>query len=439
MSRFLIEDWLESLKEAEMPLGGGQPDAMAGQAPTNDPYGGPMGDMNNPADTSAQNDPNIANQMQGDEPEEDINDDPHTPDMPDEGADVKDFESWKNEYLQESIKGDTTKLVEMLSMVRDKDGLQPVQRKFVEDNWNVQLLRQNANVDKASKDIRRNIKDQLDRNNPATSVVNHMTAVLETDPNLNNLFIKLRGYGALKGDLYRKYIAALIGGVQVGSGANTEDVIYNEKDYSILLSTRFNSEWGEVMLGDWNMKEDDPERYLADPERKRLEEGSPEEKDVLRRRVILESIANQFETRAFVVTVVDEDGMIYTLGWDMAGSLKAAYSEGRLVVKTSISDHSDAMITDEGQIVPFMSLDIFYAKETGEQNDNGSPEVDEMPFLEKRNGMLFLTAELKTIQEAATSMQGIVLKQTPYNGNPSDLKVLQRCIYSSYDLLMKQC
>jgi hypothetical protein len=86
-----------------------------------------------------------------------------------------------------------------------------------------------------------------------------------------------------------------------------------------------------------------------------------------------------------------------------------------------------------------MDLDIYYTKETGEQNDNGSPEVEELPFIEKRNGMLFLTAELKTIKEAATSMQGIVFKETPYNGNPSDLQVLTRCIYSSYDLLMRQC
>ncbi|RDJ35659.1 MAG: hypothetical protein DWQ19_12640 [Crenarchaeota archaeon] len=447
MKNYVIENWLEDLMEIETPFAGGQPDAMAGQAPTTDPYGGPLGNignMGNTADTSAQNmgDPDIANQdqMQNQaEPEDDVNDDPMVPDMPEEKSEVKDFESWKNDYLKESIKGDTQKLIDMLSMVRDKKGLQPVQKKFVDDNWNVQLIRQNSNVDKASKDIRRNIKDQLDRNNPATSVVNHMSAVLETDPILNNIFIKLDGYGALKGDLHRKYIAALLGGVQVGAGGNTEDVVYNERDYSILLSTRFNYQWGEVMLGSWNMKEDDPDRHLAEPEKKRLEEGSPEEKDVLRRRVILESIVEQFETRAFVVMVVDETGTIYSLGWDIAGSLKTAYTDGRLIVKTSIADNSDAMITDEGELVPFMDLDIYYAKETGEQNEDGSPEVEELPFIEKRNGMLFLIAELKTIQEAATSMQGIVLKEQPYNGNPSDLQVLQKCVYSSYDLLLKSC
>ena len=441
MKRYVMEDWLDSLKEAEISPTSSAPDGLgAGGPPSTDAYSGQLANVGQQStDTTAQNkgdDPNISNQM--DQPD-DVSNDPHTPDMPEEQGDVKDFEKWRNEYLQESIKGDTHKLTDMLNAVRDKEGLQRVQRKFVEDNWNVQLVRQNANVEKASKEIRRNIKDQLDRNNPATSVVNHMTAVLEIDPNLNNIFIKLSGYGGLKGDLHRKYVAALMGGVQVGSGANTEDIIYNEKDYSILISTRFNSEWGDVMLGSWSMKEDDPDRYLSEPEKKRLDEGSPEEKDVLRRRIILESITHQFETRAFIINVVADDGTIYTLGWDIAGSLKAAYADGKMLVKTKVSDSSEAMITDEGQVVPYMDLDIYYTKETGEQNENGSPEVEELPFIEKRNGMLFLTAELKTIKEAATSMQGIVFKETPYNGNPSDLKVLTRCIYSAYDLLMRQC
>ena len=82
--------------------------------------------------------------------------------------------------------------------------LQPYQRKFVEDNWNIQLLRQNANIDRASKQIRKLIQDQLDRNNPATSVINHMVMALDQDPMLNTRFITLSGYGAQKSDLHRK-------------------------------------------------------------------------------------------------------------------------------------------------------------------------------------------------------------------------------------------
>lgn len=443
MKHYVLEDWF---LEADTPFAAGAPDAFNGGPPTTDPYSNQLSNPGspNPVDMQAQNNgnANVTNQQQiqqGAEDQDDLSNDPPTPDMPEEKPKVDNFEKWRNDYLKESIKGDANKLIEMLNQVRDHEDLHPVQRKFIEDNWNLQLIRQNSNIDKASKEIRRNLKDQLDRNNPATSVVNHMTSVLDTDPTLNNIFVKLKGYGGLKGDLHRKYIGALLGCVQVGSGANSEDLVYNEKDYSILISTRFNSEWGDVMLGSWAMKEDDANRFLTDPERKRLDDGSPQEKDVLRRRILLESMANQFETRALVANVVGDDGTIFTLGWDLAGCLRAAYADGKLIVKTKVSDSSEAMITDEGHIVPFMDVEILYAKETGEQKEDGSPEVKELPFIERRKGMLFLVAELKTLKEAATSLQGMVFKEVPYNGNPSDLKVLSRCVYSSYELLMRSC
>ena len=443
MINYLIEDWLN---EAETPYAMGQPDPQGGQSPTQDPY------MNQNSNQMAQQSADMTQQNQGEpdmgqeQPEQeeddqdDINNDPSYPDVPEEQPKIEDFEVWKNQYFKESIKGDTQKLVDLLSSVRDgKGGLSPYQKKFIDDNWNIQLLRQNANIDKLSKDIRRNIKDQIDKNNPASVVVNHINSVLQTAPTSNQYFIKLRNYGSLKGDLHRKFIGALIGGVQVGAGGNTEDLIYNEREYSISISTRFSSEWGEVLIGNWCMKEDDADRFLATSERKRLDEGSPQEKDVLRKRIIIESIANQYKTRAIIANVVDENGTIYTLGWDIAGSLKAAYTEGKILVKTKTSDNSEAMITDKGEIVPFMDVDILYAKETGQQNEDGSPEVEELPFMEKRSGNLYLTADLKTLKEATTSMQGLVIKELPYSGNPTDLEVISRCIYSSYDLLMRQC
>ncbi len=424
MNKHNLEDWLS---EADIPAAGGQPDPAGMQAPMTDPQG----------------DPNAANiPQQGMEfpaPEDDdVNDDPQAPDMPEEDEKEKDFEVWKNDYFKAAIKGDVNEMMELLGRVRDND-LTAYQRKFVEDNWDIQLLRQNSNIEKAGTEIRRNIKSQLDKNNPATSVVSHIVAVLGTEPYLATIPIKLNGYIGIKGDLHRKYIASLIGAVQVGSGAGEEDIIYNEKDYSILISTRFNSKWGNTMLGNWSLKEDDADRYLSDSELERLKYGSPEEKDVLRRRIVMESISDLFETRAFIVNVVGENGTIYMLGWDVATSLRNAYSEGKLVVKTRKSDQSEAMITDEGEIVPFLDLNIYYVKETGELRADGKPEKKELKFIERRDGMLFLTAGLQLLSEAAGSLQGVVFKEIPYNGNPSDLKVLQRCVYSAHDMLMKQC
>lgn len=433
-----LEHWLgdDELVEFDIPAAGGQGDPAGGQAPMSDPMQGAMA----PGAVPPGQDPNISNLSQEMPPgEEDISADPEAPDMPEEQNGADDFEVWKDEYFKTSIKGDVAQLLDLLSQVKDAEGLASHQSKFVKDNWDIQLIRQNSNVVDASKEIRKLIRQQLDRNNPATTVVSHLTQVLETDPLLNNIFIKMTGYGNQKMDLCRKYLAALIGAVQVGTGANTEDIVFNEKEYSILISTRMNSRWGDVSIGEWIIREDDPQRYLSEPELEKLESGSPEEKEVLRRRVVIESIAEQFSTRAFVINVVGDDGTIYHFGWDIAGSLRAAYAEGKVVVRSRHSENSEAMIDDSGAIIPLVDLDIYYVHETGQQDPDGRPETEELPFLEKRYGRLYLVAGLDTVREASQTLQGAIFKEIPYMGNPTDLHTLRNCVYSAHDLIMRQC
>lgn len=438
MSKIAIDEWYtEAIGDAPMTPGGGPPMAAAGFPPMGMAPPPPAGDPNvaNPAPPAMA--PPPQQQQQPPQQMPDVSMDPQAPDMPEEQDDM-DFQRWKDAYLKESVKGDVNKLIDMVHQVRDLD-LEPYPRKFVEDNLQILFLRQHANIDKAGKEIRKLIKQELDQNNPSVSVVNHMNNVLQTMPELNNVYIKLKGLLGMKGDLHRKFVASIIGGVQVGSGGNNEDVIYNERDYSIRISTRFNDRWGKVDLGKWSLREDDPERYLTEPEQKRLEEGSPEEKEVLRRRVVMESIAETFNKRAFIVNVVGQDGTVYTLGWDLAGSLRAAYTEGKLVVRTMQSQNSEAMINDDGAIIPFVDLKVKFVRETGEIDEDGKPEKEEHEFMERIDGMLFLTAQFNIIREAASSFQGIVLKEIPYTGNPSDLRVLERCVPSASEILMRQC
>ena len=436
-----IEEWLKEENEQAPPV-----QAPRAQMPDMNPQQQAQGlNMDQGAvsmdQSSQQQDPNISNQSpdqnQGQQAPTDVSEDPVAPDMPEESQD-EDFEQWKNSFFKESIKGDTNKLIEMIQKVRDLD-LDSYPRKFVEDNLQVCFLRQHANVDKASKEVRRLIKEDLDRNNPTVSVVNHIDSSLQKTPELNNVFIKLKGLLGMKGDLHRKFISSIMGGIQVGTGGNNEDVIYNERDYSIRISTRYNDRWGRVDIGKWCLKEEDAQKYLTDPEQKRLEEGSPEEKDVLRKRIIIESIADIFKKRGFLINVVGEDGTVYTLGWDISGSIKDAYTEGRLIVKMVQSTNSEAMIDDNGAITPYVDIKIQYSKETGEVDEDGKPLKEEIDFLERIDGMLFLTAQLKTIKEVSSSFSGMVLKEIPYSGNPSDLKVLMRCVPSAPEILMRQC
>jgi len=431
MSNHALEEWL---REASGDIPGGQQPPMAGGGPPTAPGPGAPGDPNVAGPAPAKSDP-APKQQQNSMP--DVTHDPAAPDMP-EQMDEQDFEQWKDTYFKETVKGDVNKLIDLIHQVRDLD-LDAYPRKFVEDNLQVCFMRQHANVEKACKEIRKLVKDDLDQNNPSVSLVNHIINTLQAMPELNNVFIKLKGLLGMKGDLHRKFLTAIIGGVQVGTGGNNEDVIYNEKDYSIRISTRYNDKWGKVDIGKWSLREDDPERYLTEPEQRRLEEGSPEEKDVLRRRVVLEAIAETFKKRAFLVNVVGQDGTVYTLGWDLSGSLKGAYTDGKLVVRTINSENSEAMIDDQGAIIPYVDIKIKFLKEAGGVDEQGKPAKEEHDFMERIDGMLFLTAQFQILREAASSFPGIVLKETPYTGNPSDLKVLQRCVPNAPEILMRQC
>lgn len=438
MNRTIFEDWLsqldkKSIKKEAYGSGTDTADSAAGP-PTSDP--------NQPFPQGAVgNDPNVANpapnKMDTHPGEEDFSSDPQYPDMPEEKQHL-DFEQWKKEFFTSAIKGDIQEMKGLIMDVRDRN-LDPYQRKFVEDNLQILFLREHSNIEKVSKEVKKLIKDDLDHNNPGSAIANYITKSLETEPMLNNTYIRLTGLYGMKADLHRKFIAALTGSIQVGSGASTEDLVYSEKDFSVRMSTRFNSRFGDVYIGNWSLRADDPQRYLKAPELQRLEEGSPEEKDVLRRRVVMESIAETFKTRAFLVNVVGTDGTVYTVGWDIATSLKSAYTGGRLVVRTNQDDGTEAMIDDDGDIINLVELKIMYVKDMGHLDDEGKPYKRELEFLTRRQGQLFLTASLQVLKEASSTFPGIVIKEMPYTGNPSDLRTLQRCVPSAPDIIMRQC
>jgi hypothetical protein len=308
--------------------------ASAGQAPATTPD--TPGGIGAPGQASGVNQQNQQqpppSSAKTDDPNDkkDITQDPQHPDMSGDDQEDKDFEEWKNEYFKLAIKGDTAEMIHALKKVVNHD-LDPTQNKFIYDNSQILLFREDANIDKASKEIRKSMKDNLDENYPATSTMQHITEVLEKYPMLKDVFFKLLGRGGGKGDDHRKFLGGLLCAVQTGGGGSREDLVYSEKDFSINYSTRFSTEWGEINLGKWGLKTDDPERYLEEPELARLKDGSPEERTVLRHRIVLSSISEQFKQRAFLMHVVNPNGTIHAMGWDVGDSIKAGYVDGRLV------------------------------------------------------------------------------------------------------------
>lgn len=419
------------LAEFDIPPMGGQPDMGAGGPPMSQP-GGP-GD---PMGAEPPQNPNEITPNPGTDTQ-DITTDPQYPDMPEEDQ-GSDFEVWKIEFVKESIKGDPNVLIDMIQQIRDRD-LSEIDAKFVEDNLHIQLLRRNPVILEATLEIRKLVKKDLDQTNPGVRLLEHLSVVLEKYPLLNEVFIKTSGLAVGKSDAHRKLLAALLGAVQVGVGASEEDLVFEETDYSIRISTRFNATWGNVNLGRWTLKEDDPERYLEGDTRRRLEGGSPEEKDVIRRRVIIESIAEQFRERAFLIDVVGTDGTIQHLAWDLGTSLKTAFLDGKLVVRTDASDTREAFLDENGSIVPIPRVSIYYVKEAMGMSETGKAEIEELEFMACRDGSLYLTAPLDLIKESSVSLNGMLVKESPWQGNPSDMFRLKRCNPSLPEMILRDC
>jgi hypothetical protein len=430
MSHWINEEaWLF---EADLPQMAGQPGLPqnAAGAPPQQPQTppAPQTDPNQDQTAPPQGEPPV--------PAQDFENDPTHPEMPEQDDGPSGFEEWQIEYVKLSIKGNTEELQDMLLKIRDKD-LDPAQRKFVEDNLQICFLRSHQDVLNPSQDLRKLVKEQLDRNAPSTSLVTHIAEVLEKYPLLAHIYLKVSGSGGGKADLHRKLIAALMGAVQFGNGGSNEDLVFAEKDYSIEISTRFAMKWGDVQIGKWSLREDDPERYLKPAELHRLEGGSPEERDVLRRRVIMESIAETFRHRAFVINVVAQDGTVQHLGLDLGNLVKAAYLDGKLVCRTENSDSLDAFIDEEGGVIPIPHLSIHYVKDS--QGAFEEEEYEELRFLEQRDGCLYLCAPVDLIKESSTVLQGIVYKESLFQGNPTDVLRISRCVPSSAELLLRQC
>lgn len=375
----------------------------------------------------------------GDDPsagQDDVTQDPKNIEAPalKEG---QDYEQWRHDFMEMAVKCDNEEIVNSLNSIRDHE-LEAHQRRFVEDNLQIFMFRRDANVLKASTEVRNLVKKDLDRTNPGTVLMQHLGEAFQKQPLLLQGLIKLAGTMAWKSDLHRKWLSAFLGAVQVGGGSVGKDIVYVEKEYDINISTRLAVQWGEINLGRWSLVSDDPQKYLKPDERTNLQEGSPEEKQVLRRKIIIKAISEHFRKRAFLIHVVTPDGTIYSLGWDLGNSLMDAYHSGKVVVRGNENESHEALIGDDGEIIPVIDYKLLFLKETGEVDDSGRPETEEVSFIERKDSILYLTADLETLKMASAGMSGIFFGSTPYGGNPAEILQLQRSVPSLYEIMSKQ-
>lgn len=355
-------------------------------------------------------------------------DDPEYPDIEDDESAFSDkkedtFDDWKRKFEDSSKRGDPIEMQELLEPLRDRQ-LDPRQYKYVEDNHEIVILRQNGMISEASRMIRRMLKENLDQNLPATSLVRNLAVVLDQQPRLNECFIKILGAGAAKQDLHRKFLAGLIGAVQVGSGGDDEDLVYQTQSYNVQISTRFNMEWGHVILGFWNLNQKDPERFLKENELKRMQSGSPEERNILRKRLVVESIAEKYRYRSFFVTTVNERATIYHVGMDLGNLIISGFLSGRLSVEFDERDNREIYIDAAGKSFQIPDININYVRDVNSQPAFNARES--LPFFVQSSGMIKLVADEKLLIEAMSTLEGLVFKEVPWTGNPNELTGLLR-------------
>ena len=185
----------------------GNPGEVAASQPSSNSSAGMQVPVEDPAE-QPQDDSQQQQPAHEQKPDQEVQE-PVAPDMPEEeNKPEENFETWKMEYFKNSAKGDVRTLLDGIHSIRDTE-LDSYPRKFVEDNLQVLFLRQNSNIEKANKEIRRLIRQELDQNNPSVSLTKHIFSALQPMSELNNVFIKLKGTLGMKGDLHRKYMAAL--------------------------------------------------------------------------------------------------------------------------------------------------------------------------------------------------------------------------------------
>jgi hypothetical protein len=140
------------LIEADEALAGGPPGAPPGGGDPSQQPGGGQPDAGPALQGAGQNSPpgpNPDDQGGG----EDVTQEPTAPEgMDDDEGQNQDFATWRKGFFKLAVKGDPVEMMNNLEPIREQTGLTAPERKFVEDNWNILVLRQNANIDKASKE-----------------------------------------------------------------------------------------------------------------------------------------------------------------------------------------------------------------------------------------------------------------------------------------------
>ncbi len=142
-------------------------EASANQAPTTEPHANIPGLTNSKDPQEAEKPkeekgpPGLADaDLTKDKEKDQSKEDPEDPEIEDD-KELDDFETWRNDYMKLAIACDTNAMLDSIRPWRNVEDIEAAQAKFINDNYQILLYREDATIDKISKEIRSEIKKSI--------------------------------------------------------------------------------------------------------------------------------------------------------------------------------------------------------------------------------------------------------------------------------------
>ena len=429
MDKKLI-DWLESRAisegapppDADEPLGVPVPGLATGEeTPVAPPDEAEMDDLPELPD-NLPDDPGVGSEQPEDSPPNQ-----EAPEQePDKEEDVEllNFEDFRESYIDLSVNAKPEELVDKLGDLSGIVDLGPREKKFMSDNMQILQLMEDKDIYEASRKIH-HTEDPME-------MLSQVSEEIDRVETLRNVTLKLPSFFGMKSDLYRKFVAALTGGVQVGGGTTVEDIVVSPtKGQRTLICTRFYTLFGYIEIIPWSLGAGDADLFLRDVERERLERGAPEEKKVLLKRILIASISKVIGSKNFMICVVNRSSgrrTDFALRFDKF--LNDGYENGHLKVRIE-KDEEELAITADGETMNPGKLVISFV-------DPEAPE-SRTPFIEWKDGSLYLVADADTIEKAAEVIGSSFFKRTNFEGTDEELETIQKCIPTLPEMILRRC
>lgn len=323
----------------------------------------------------------------------------------------------------------------------------PAQFASYNPGWNLKGINlseaQNFEIEDSDKE---EIPPEMSQSISGVELYSIISEEIDRYPNIVNTMIKLPSFYSMKSDLYRKTIAALMNGVQIGAGGTLEDLFIpiTKGGVGIKVCTRCYTEFGNIQIGKWRLQFNDPENYLSDTELEKLNNtGSPEEKEVLRKRVVIESVAEAFKNKIYIILISDpNDGSRHEIGFNFYDLIMDGWKNGYISINFRASvGRGEAGVKVNGEMIDLQDIVIEYIKEDSSNLDEeGLPSKEHIELMKLKNGYLYMVIMGQDFSDFVNDSQsGVFYSKKYFDNGPEELHKIQRCVPDIKEIMLKQC